>query len=139
MIDLTSDFGVRAAAHLRDDPILWLTTVVPGRGPLPTPVWFLWDGAESLRVYSLPTAKRLEHIAANQHVAAHFDGDGHGGDIVVFSGRASVDAGAPPADQAEAYLAKYASGLERLGITAGEFAARYTVAVRVNLTRLRGH
>jgi PPOX class probable F420-dependent enzyme len=139
MIDLSTDFGARVAAHLRDDVVVWLTTVSATGAPLPTPVWFLWDGAESVRIQSLPTARRVEHIAANAHVALNFAGDGQGGDIVVLSGRASIDAGAQSADRVEPYVAKYASHIERIGITPEQFGARYSVALRVELTKMRGH
>jgi PPOX class probable F420-dependent enzyme len=139
MIDLSTDFGARVATHLRDDVVVWLTTVSATGAPLPTPVWFLWDGAESLRIQSLPTAKRVEHIAANSHVALNFAGDGRGGDIVVLSGRASVDDAAPSVDRVEPYVAKYATQMERIGVTPEQFGARYAVALRVALTRLRGH
>jgi PPOX class probable F420-dependent enzyme len=139
LIDESSEFGARAAAHLREDPIVWLTTVSGTGAPLPTPVWFHWDGQDSVRVYSLPSARRVAHIAGDEHVSLNFAGDGQGGDIVVFSGRARVDPDAEAADRAEPYLAKYAAGLERLGLTPAEFAQRYATALHIELTRLRGH
>lgn len=44
MIDCSSEFGARVAAHLREETIVWLTTVTPSGAPLPRPVGFLWDG-----------------------------------------------------------------------------------------------
>jgi hypothetical protein len=41
MIDEGTEFGARAARHLRDDRIVWLTTVIPAGVPLPSPMWFL--------------------------------------------------------------------------------------------------
>ena len=40
-LDEGSEFGARAARHLREDPVLWLTTVAPSGAPSPNPVWFL--------------------------------------------------------------------------------------------------
>jgi PPOX class probable F420-dependent enzyme len=139
VIDRDTEFGRRVASHLRDDTVVWLTTVSPRGAPLPTPVWFAWDGAQTVRVYSLPTARRVEHLATDPHVALNFAGDGRGGDIVVFSGRATIDPDAPPADRFEPYLSKYTADIERLGLTPEQFAERYAVALRVELTRLRGH
>jgi hypothetical protein len=56
MIDLSPAFGARAARHLREETVVWLTTVTPKGVPLPSPVWFLWDGAESVLTYSMPSA-----------------------------------------------------------------------------------
>jgi PPOX class probable F420-dependent enzyme len=115
------------------------STVAPSGAPLPTPVWFFWDGEQSVRIYSLPSAKRVEHIAINPHVSLNFPGDGQGADIVVLSGRAEVDPGAPAADRFEPYATKYASAIQGIGLTPEQFGARYSTAVRVELTRLRGH
>jgi PPOX class probable F420-dependent enzyme len=139
VIDQSTEFGARVAAHLREDMVVWLTSVAPAGAPLPTPVWFLWDGQQSLRVSSLPTAKRVEHIAANPHVSLNFPGDGQGGDIVVFSARATIDADAPPVDRMEPFVTKYATAMQRIGLTPEQFAERYSVALHVELRRLRGH
>jgi len=139
MIDLDTDFGARAAGHLRDDVVMWLTTVGAAGNPVPTPVWFLWDGDRSVRVYSLASAVRLKHVVAQPNVALHFDGDGQGGDIVIFAGQAAIVPDAPPADAVPGYLAKYDDGLARLGLTGPQFAESYSVALDIELTRLRGH
>lgn len=117
---------------------MWLTTVTPGGSPLPSPVWFLWDAAGSILMYSMPGA-RVRNVEANPRVALNFAGDGRGGDIVVLSGDAVVDRGAPPADHADEYRAKYDHQIARIGMTPDTFARRYSVPVRIELGRLRGH
>ena len=138
MIDLTTEFGKRVARRLADDRIIWLTTVSPGGTPHPRPVWFWWDG-ETFYIYSKPDTFKLGHIKTNPTVALNFDGDGLGGDIIVFTGEARLDPTAPPAHQMPQYATKYQPGFERLGMTAEEFAAAYSVALRVTPTSLRGH
>lgn len=138
MIDESTEFGARVARHLREDVVVWFTTVGPSGAPLPRPVWFLWDGAESALTYSMPGA-RVDNIAANPRVTLNFDGDGGGGDIVVISGRAARDDAAPGADRDTAYLEKYAPHIERIGMDPESFAARYSVPLRVSFTRVRGH
>ena len=44
VIDEGTEFGARVARHLREDVVVWLTTVTPSGAPLPAPVWFIWDG-----------------------------------------------------------------------------------------------
>jgi PPOX class probable F420-dependent enzyme len=102
------------------------------------PVWFLWDGAESVVMYSMPAA-RVRNVEANPRVTLNFAGDGKGGDIVVLSGRAAIDRDTPPADQAGDYRAKYDEHIARIGMTPETFAQRYSVPVRIHLERLRGH
>lgn len=140
MIDQSTEFGARVAAHLRDDVVVWLTTVAPGGAPLPTCVWFLWDGADTVRVQSLPDARRVAHIAAgHDHVALNFPGNGQGGDIVVLSGRARIAEDLPPVDGVEAYVSKYRAHMERIGLTPEQFGARYATPLEITLGRVRGH
>ena len=37
-----------------------MTTVVPSGGPLPMPVWFLWEGGESVVMFSQEGAARAQ-------------------------------------------------------------------------------
>jgi PPOX class probable F420-dependent enzyme len=138
VIDQSTEFGARVARHLREETVVWLTSVTPAGSPLPAPVWFLWDGAQSISLYSVPGA-RVRNIEANPRVALNFAGDGRGGDIVVIPGRAIVDADAPPADAADEYLAKYDRHIARIGMTPQTFAARYSVPLRISFTGIRGH
>lgn len=134
----SNDFGRRAERRLREEGIIWLTTVDRSGRPQPRPVWFLWDG-ESILIYSQPGAQKIKHIVAKPHVALNLDGDGRGGDIIVLIGDARVDTEVLPADQVPAYVEKYAWGFERIGMTAAQFAATYSVALRVTPVHLRGH
>ena len=138
MIDEGTAFGARVAGRLREEIVVWLTTISPRGGPLPMPVWFVWDGADSVRVYSQEGA-RVRNLTADPRVSLNFDGDGEGGDIVVISGRASIERDAPPADRDPDYLAKYDEKIAGIGLTPEMFAARYSVPLRIALTRVRGH
>jgi PPOX class probable F420-dependent enzyme len=137
VIDEGTEFGARVARRLREEQVVWLTTVTPAGAPLPRPVGFVWDGGEEVSVYSQPGA-RVRNIAANPRVSLHFDGDGRGGDVVVLAGTARVDPDAPPADANPAHLEKYAAQIERFGMTPAAYAARFSVPLRVRLTRLDG-
>lgn len=137
-LDRGTPFGARVARHLTEDLVVWLTTVGPAGQPEPSPVWFLWDGAASVLMYSRPSP-RVRNIAANPRVALNFPGDGAGGDIVVLSGVASADDGAGPADAVPEYLAKYRSSIGGIGLTPREFSGEYRQPIRIRLTGLRGH
>jgi len=138
VVDEGTEFGARVARHLREDIVVWMTTVTPAGAPVPMPVWFLWDGAESVRMYSRQTP-RVRNVEANPHVSLNFAGDGGGGDVVVLSGTATVDRAMPPANEDADYLAKYSDRIARIGRTPETFAQAYEVPVRIELTRLRGH
>jgi PPOX class probable F420-dependent enzyme len=138
MIDESTDFGRRAGQHLRDDEVLWLTTVTPGGQPVPNPVWFFWDGAEHVRIYTLPGSLRVKTIEANPKVSLNFRGTETGGDIVVLNGQAAINPTAEPPHEHAAYIEKYQRGLANLKLTPEAFAQQYSVAVDVRVTKVRG-
>jgi PPOX class probable F420-dependent enzyme len=125
------------ARHLREETVVWLTTVTPSGAPLPRPVGFLWDGGENVFVYSQPGA-RIRNISSNAKVTLNFRGDANGGDIVILSGAAQVDESRPSARQDAAWVAKYAAEWERAGMTAESFSERFSVPVHIRLTAVRG-
>lgn len=137
-IDTKTEFGQRVQRRLQEARIAWLTTVDEQGTPQPRPVWFLWDG-ESFLIFSRPSTHKLRHITQNSQVALHLDGDGLGGDIIVFTGEAAISPETPTADQILAYVEKYASGFARINMSAAQFAQEYSVALRVKPLKLRGH
>ena len=136
VIDPGTEKGAMVAARLRDELVAWLVTVDPDGTPIPTPIWFLWDG-ETILVYSQPNKPKLRHIETNPRVSMAMRTDEHGDALVVITGVAAVDAKAPPADQLPAYLEKYGDGIARLGSDPMSFARSYSIAVRIRPTRLR--
>jgi PPOX class probable F420-dependent enzyme len=139
MIDESTDLGAQVARHLRGDRVAWLTTVTPGGAPLPSPVWFWWDGENDVLVFSLPDTARVRNIEANPKVSLNFAGDGSGGDIVILSGTATVEPDGAPAHAVRPFVEKYAWGFERLRISPEQFAQRYSAPIRIRLTKVRGH
>ncbi len=137
-IDTSSDFGQRAAGHLENDRVVWLTTVNPDQTPQPSPVWFLWDG-DTVLIYSQPGTPKLRNIEQRQRVSLNFNSTTSGGDVVVLTGDAWIDADAPVASAVSSYVEKYTVGFQDIGMTADDFTKAYSVAVRVRPTSLRGH
>jgi PPOX class probable F420-dependent enzyme len=137
VFDEGTEFGARVARRLREEQVVWLTTVTPAGAPLPRPVGFLWDGGDRVSVYSQPGA-RVRNIAANPQVTLNFDGDGRGGDVVVLAGTAQLDRSAPAADAFPAWLEKYAGQIAGFGMTPAAYAARFSVPIRILLTRVDG-
>ncbi|MGH2615797.1 MAG: TIGR03667 family PPOX class F420-dependent oxidoreductase [Thermomicrobiales bacterium] len=136
-IDTSTEFGARVAQHLKDDQIVWLTTVGPDQTPQPSPVWFLWDGDTAL-IYSQPATPKLRNIEARPRVSLSFNATASGGDVVILTGDAWIDAGGPPANTLPAFIDKYAAGLRSNGMIPDDFTREYSVPVRVRPTALRG-
>lgn len=138
--DTSTPFGERVARRLRDEHLIWLTTVDAKGMPQPTPVGFLWDeGSLTFLVYSRADAKRLEHLRKNPRVALNFDGNGTGGDIIVFTGHAMVSSDDPPADQLPGWMEKYRDSIASRYATPERFASIYSVALRIRPVAVRGH
>ncbi len=138
--DPSTPFGERVARRLRDERLIWLTTVDAKGMPQPTPVWFLWDEATStMLIYSRADAKRLAHLQQNPRVALNFDGNGSGGDIIVITGQAQVSFDDPSADQLPTYVEKYRDFIARGFTTPENFALIYSVALRIRPIAIRGH
>jgi PPOX class probable F420-dependent enzyme len=135
-IDTTTELGARAERRLRNEPTIWLATVTPDGSPSVRPVWFVWDG-DAFLVFSQPTSAKVRHITSNPHVALHLDPDTWGENVVIVTGEARIAPEHPPADHTAAYLEKYAWGFERLGVTAGEYAADYSTPILIAFKHLR--
>ena len=136
VIDQTTEVGARVAARLRDELVAWLVTVAADGTPVPTPVWFLWDG-ETILLYSQPDKPKLRHIAMNPRVALALRTDVLGDDLAVITGIAAIDETAPAAFELPPYIEKYRGEIARQGSDPEEFSGAYAVPIRIRPTRLR--
>ena len=137
MIDPTTKAGARVAERLERELILWLTSVTPEGQPQTSPVWFLWAAGEIL-VFSRADTPRPANIRANPRVAATFDGDGDGGDVVSIEGEARVaHERASLAHVPAAYIEKHAQKLAAYGWTMESMLVDYPVEIRIRPTRVR--
>jgi PPOX class probable F420-dependent enzyme len=136
--DPTTPFGERALRRLNSEVVIWLTTVGKDGTPQPNPVWFLLDN-DSLLIYNRPDANRIAHIGQRPQVALNLDGDGKGGDIVVVTGTARLIDDVPPCDQLPAYLEKYEALMTRVAGSPEKFGKAYPVAMRIDISKVRGH
>ena len=136
MLNQENSAHAAAAGRLREEPVIWLTTVTESGQPQSTPVWFLWEGQEFL-VYGLKDGRKTRNIASNRRVSLHLDGNGRGGGNVIFEGTARIDPGGPSADMVTGYVEKYRSFIESYGWTPESFAGDYPDVIRVTATRAR--
>lgn len=136
MLTFADEFGLHVLERLKQDPVVWLTTVAKDGTPQPNPVWFYWDGEEVL-IYSQPHAAKLKNIARNPKVSIHLEGAAiDGGDVVVLTGEATIDRVAPPPPAG--YRDKYDDFVKKSGITWKQLHADYSVSITIFLTRYRG-
>jgi len=124
-----------ANRRLKEDLIVWLTTVNAHGQPQTSPVWFLWDG-ENVLVFSMPRSPKVANIRANPNVSLNLDGNGQGGDIVSIEGMAELF-GDQPLTEFPEYVQRYADKLKAMGYEPDPFAHAYSVGIRVRPTRFR--
>jgi PPOX class probable F420-dependent enzyme len=133
-LDTTTDAGRHVERRLREEELIWLTTVRSNGQPQPMPVWVLWDGATFL-IFSRPDAPKLRNIRHNPLVALNLHADEHGDDVVRVEGTAEILQGPPQPADVGAMLEKYREGIARLGTIAEGFAGAYSTAIRITPNR----
>ena len=136
--DPSTPFGERVRRRLREEQVIWITTVGKDGTPQPNPVGFLLQDDNSILIYNMAKANRVKHVVDRPRVALHFDGDGSGGDIVVLTGIARRADDVPPAHENEAWLAKYGDGMARRSGSAEKFSQDFPVPLRIEITGTRG-
>jgi PPOX class probable F420-dependent enzyme len=135
--DRATAYGERVRRRLTDETTIWLTTVGRDGTPQPNPVGFLWDGGDSLLTYSQMDARRLANIRRQPRVSLNLDSNG-GDDIVVLTGTAEILDDYPAVPDNPAWLEKYGQAIDARFGSAVKFAERFSVPVRIHLTRVRG-
>jgi len=137
MLDFNSPFGQVLEQRLRQEQIIWLTSVDAHGTPQPRPVWFHWDG-ETVLVFSQPGAAKIRHIYRSPRVALNFNTDAGGDHVGVLTGVARISQSLPDPARVQAYLDKYAAGIQSLEMTPESMLAEYSSVVLITPDSLRG-
>ena len=137
MLDFNSTLGQVIERRLRQEQVIWLTTVDAHLTPQPRPVWFHWDG-ETVLILSQADAAKVRHVSRNPRVALNFNTDAGGGQVGVLIGEARRVAEPLDPQRLEAYTKKYAQGIRDLGMTSESMLAEYRVVLLVTPLEMRG-
>jgi PPOX class probable F420-dependent enzyme len=127
----------RVEARLRQNLMVWLTTVRSDGQPVSVPVWFLMREDSTILLYSQPGKQKLRNIADNPKVSLGLDVTDIGRNVVRMEGIARVAHDQPAANQHPAYLAKYTERIAALFDTPERFAELFSTAVIITSTKLR--
>jgi PPOX class probable F420-dependent enzyme len=134
-IDTSTDLWRLASQRFTTDQTIWLTTTSANNTPQPNPVWFIDEGTD-LIVFSKPNQAKLNNIQRNPRVALNLNESEH---IVILTGEAAIVPFDTVANETkERYVAKYAGGMQSIGMTPNQFAAEYSTVIRVSPDNLRG-
>ena len=126
----TSLAVARIERFLEQEPIVWLSTVRPDGAPHIVPIWFWWDG-EALLVFSKPDAQKVRNLRARPAAMLALGDAEEDFDVGLLEGRAEL-LDRPTADVIPpAHLEKYAERMAAIGLTPDEYAATYSLVIRI--------
>src|SRR5215212_12070578 len=126
--------AARIDRMLRQEPVVWVSTVAADGTPHLVPIWFSWDG-ESVLIASKPHAKKIANLRTNPRVMLALGEPDDDFDVGLVEGIAEV-VDAPAAEVLPAdHLAKYRDDMAAIGLSRGEYLETYSLVVRVRPTR----
>jgi len=128
------ELNAHVEQRLRNDPIVWFTTVRPDGRPHVVPVWFFWDG-ESLTIYSEPNNRKMRNLQHNANVSLALNTADEGDDVVIIEGKAELLGKSAQTMTNPAYLEKYGKLIENMQTTPDKLAASFSEVIRVTPTR----
>ncbi|HEX7736565.1 MAG TPA: TIGR03667 family PPOX class F420-dependent oxidoreductase [Ktedonobacteraceae bacterium] len=135
IFDLSKKRDAHIDQRLRENVIVWLTTVRPDGRPHSVAVWFLWDG-ESILIFSKPNQQKLHNIEQNSHVVLALDNTGEGDDPISLEGQATLLEEADVDVTLAAYTAKYGEKMKEINFTPEGMAKDYSQGIRIVPTRV---
>ncbi|HYI67310.1 MAG TPA: pyridoxamine 5'-phosphate oxidase family protein [Candidatus Limnocylindrales bacterium] len=128
----------QAEAALRDDPVVWLSSVQSDGRPHLVPVWFHWDG-EQIVAFSKPRARKVDNLRDEPRVMLAVGMPGPDFEVELIEATAELP-DTPAADVMPAgFGAKYRELLRRANLTVQRFAEVYSQPIVLRPTRFLGY
>lgn len=135
-MDTATDLAAaRVDRFLREEPVVWLSTVRPDGAPHLVPTWFAYDG-ETIEIRSKPGAQKVRNLRGNERAMLAIGDAEADFDVSLLEATATIDAAGVPLSAA--FVAKYAERIAGLGLTPEQFAATYALTIRLQPTRALG-
>ena len=134
MADQTKPNNAHVEQRLREEPIIWFTTVRADGRPHTVPVWFLWDG-ETFLIFSQPGNLKIRNLQRNPHITLALDGTKQGGDVVTVEGEAELLSEPSRNMRVPAFGEKYASLMKAMGSSLERMAEDYSQPIRIKPTK----
>lgn len=125
-------------AALRDDPVVWLSSVQGDGRPHLVPVWFCWDG-ERIVAFSKPGARKIENLRGRPEVMLAVGTPGPDFEVELIEATAELPDAPASTLMPAAFGAKYSELLRRAGLTVQRFAEVYSQAIVLKPTRFLGY
>ena len=133
MLDVTKEKDAHIDQRLRDNIIIWLSSVRANGSPHTAAVWFLWHEGHIL-IFSQDNQK-MRNLRQNPRVSLALDDTKGGDDVVTIEGTAELVNDPAITPTLPAYAEKYAGKLKEMGWTAEHMSKSYNQAIRITPTR----
>lgn len=130
MADQTKPNDAHVEQRLREELIVWFTTVRPDGRPHTVPVWFLWDG-ETFLILSQPGNLKIRNLQRNPYVSLALDGTKQGEDVITVEGEAELLSEPSRNIIVPAYGEKYASEIKAMGGDPDGLVEDYSQPIRI--------
>ena len=134
MADQTKPNNAHVDQRLREEPIIWFTTVRPDGRPHTVPVWFLWDGGTFL-IFSQPDNLKIRNVRRNPHITLALDDSKQGGDVITVEGEAELLSEPSRNVVVPAFGEKYASMIQAMGADSERMLEDYSQPLRIKPTK----
>lgn len=134
MADQTKPNNAHIDQRLREEPMIWFTTVRANGRPHTVPVWFLWDGVSFL-IFSQPGTQKIRNVQRNPHITLALDGTKQGGDVVIVEGEAELLSEPSRNLNLTAFGEKYASMIKAMGGDPESIGEEYSQPIRIKPTK----
>ena len=119
---------------LRQEPVVWLSSVRPDGRPHVVPIWFSWDGGQVL-IASKPNAQKIRNLRANPTVMLALGEAEDDFDVGLLEGRAELLQEPAAAVLPASHMAKYRRQMAAISLSKDEFLATYSQVIRIVPTR----
>lgn len=127
-----------ADAALRDDPVVWLSSVQRDGRPHVVPVWFHWDG-ERIVAFSKPHARKVDNLRDDPRVMLAVGTPGPDFEVELIEATAELPDQPATELMPEGFGPKYRELLRRAGLSVQRFAEVYSQPIVLRPTRFLGY
>jgi len=123
---------------LREDPVVWLSSVQPDGRPHLVPVWFHWDG-ERIVAFSKPHARKVDNLRGQPSVMLAVGTPGPDFEVELIEATAELPEESAASLIPAGFGAKYRELLRRAGLTVQRYAEVYSQPIVLRPTRFLGY
>lgn len=123
---------------LRQDPVVWLSSVREDGRPHLVPVWFAWDG-KRIVAFSKPHARKIANLRQHPDVMLGVGTPGPEFAVELIEAAAELPDEPASALMAGSFAEKYRELLRRAGMTLSRFAEIYSQPIVIRPKRFLGY